>query len=189
MKYPLEISTPPAEDPITLSEAKDLFREDRNVEDNLIYQFINAAQKSLERHTGYHLVDTVFKMYLDNFEDVKIPKKPFKSGSLSIEYVDEAGATQTLSASLYEVHEQESPVSVEFFSGLPKLSDADGDKYPVIITFTCGYGTGADVPYDWKSIVGLVAMTYWERNVKSENPLSYGVVKSLLQDYRIGRFK
>lgn len=195
MKYPLEISTPPGVEPLTTAEAKAFFREDRSVEDTLIDQFVVAARKSLERHTGYHLVDTVFKMYLDDFIDVKIPKKPLKTGSVSIQYIDTAGVTQTLATSKYVVHEKESPVGIEFLSDLPDLSDEDGDKYPVIITFTCGYGTlVTDVPSDWKSIVGLVAMTYWLRNIPKDsfenfNPLNLGVVSSLIQDYRIGRFK
>lgn len=187
MKYPLKISTKPSDEPITIEEAKTFFREDRNIEDLLIYQFIVSATRALQRHTGYHLVDTVFKMYLGSFEDVKLPKRPLKAGSVSIEYIDTAEATQTLASSKYDVYEQESPVQIEFSGDLPKLGDK---KYPVIITFTVGYGaTGAAVPMDWKSIISLVAMTYWERDEEGRNPLSYGVVRSLLQDYMIGRFK
>lgn len=188
MKYPLKISTKPSDEPITIEEAKTFFREDRNIEDLLIYQFIVSATKALQRHTGYHLVDTVFKMYLGSFEDVKLPKSPFKAGSATIEYIDTAEATQALTSSKYDVYDQESPAKVEFSDDLPKLSK--NAKYPVIITFTAGYGaTGAAVPMDWKSIISLVAMTYWERDEEGRNPLSYGVIRSLLQDYMIGRFK
>lgn len=194
MKYPIEISTAPTKEPVVLGELKEFFREDRSVEDMIIQQFGRAARISIEKHTGFHLIDTVFKMYLDDFEDFKIPKKPFKSGSLSIEYIDEDEATQTLSSSLYAVHGQESPVSVEFFSGLPKLSDADGDKYPVIVTFTVGYGSSSlDVPDNWKSIIGLLAMIYWKRKIPEKgedyNPLNLSYVRSLIQSQMIGRFK
>lgn len=188
MKYPLKITTPPSDSPITVSEAKSFFREDRSIEDTLIYQFIVSATSALERHTGYHLIDTEFEMYLSSFEDVFIPKKPFKAESVSIEYIDTAEATQTLATSKYDVYDQESPAKVEFGDDLPALSNEA--KYPVIITFTVGYGTnGGSVPEDWKSIISLVAMIYWERDVKGENPLSYGVIRSMLQDYMVGRFK
>jgi len=190
MKYPLEITSPPSSEPLTVAELKDYFREDRSIEDSLIEQFGKAARKNIERVTGYRLVDTSYKMYLKDFEDVKIPKKPVKSGSVSIEYVDEAGTTQTLDTSKYNVHEVDSPVQIEFLSGLPILND--DDKYPVIISFTIGYGTASDVPEDWKSAIGLVAMIYWMRDIPQDqdfNPLQLGVVKSLLIDYSIGRFK
>lgn len=193
MKYPLNISTKPATEPLTTAEAKIFFREDRSIEDALIDQFVAAARKSLERHTGYHLIDTEYEMYLKDFEDVKIPKLPVKIGSVSIEYVDETGTTQTLAASKYNVHEVDKPVQVEFLDGLPELRD--DEKYPVIITFTAGYGdTEADVPEDWKSVVGLIAMILWNRDIPEEqdndfNPLNLGVVRYQLQDYMIGRFK
>lgn len=193
MKYPIEIITEPASEPVTLSELKDFFREDRSVEDTLITQFGKAARKSIERHTGYHLVDTVFKMYLEDFLDVKIPKKPFSSLD-SIEYIDTNGATQTLASSKYAVHNKEEPASVEFLDDLPDLSDEDDDKYPVIITFTAGYGAASAVPDDWKSAIGLIAMIYWKRDIPQDsfedfNPLQLSVINSLIQNQKIGRFK
>lgn len=195
MKYPLKISTAPATEPLTTAEAKTFFREDRSIEDGLIDQFVSAARKSLERHTGYHLIDTEYEMYLKDFEDVKIPKLPVKSGSVSIKYVDEAGTEQTLASSKYNVHEVDKPVEVEFLDDLPDLDEEEDTKYPVIITFTAGYGaTEADIPEDWKSVVGLIAMILWKRDIpegsdEDFNPLNLGVVRYQLQDYMIGRFK
>lgn len=195
MKYPLNISTQPATEPLTIAEAKKFFREDRSIEDSLIDQFVSAARKSLERHTGYHLIDTEYEMYLKDFEDVKIPKLPVKSGSVSIKYVDETGTEQTLATSKYNVHEVDKPVEVEFLEDLPDLDEEEDTKYPVIITFTAGYGaTEADVPDDWKGVVGLIAMVLWHRNTPKDNfenfnPLNLGVVRMQLQDYMIGRFK
>jgi len=195
MKYPLEISTEPATQPLTLQEAKDFMREDRDVEDSLIQQFVGAARKNLENHTGYVLIDTVFKLYLEDFSDIKLPKKPIKSGSVSIEYVDTTGAKQTLTASKYNVHEVDSPVQIEFLSNLPDLDN--DEKYPVIITFTAGYGAAeSDIPDDWKSVIGLMTMILWNRDLPLQgdkvidfNPLNYGVIRAQLQGYMIGRFK
>lgn len=190
MKYPLTITTDPAEEPVTLSELKDFFREDRSVEDSLITQFGVAARKTVERFTGYRLVDTTYEMRLQDFEDVKIPKKPFKSLT-KIEYVDEDGVTQTLGSGKYNLHSFEEPASIEFLDNLPDLDEEEDTKFPVIITFVVGYGGAADVPEDWKSAIGMVAMIYWLRDVPQEdfNPLNLGVVRSLLTDYRIGQFK
>lgn len=190
MKYPLKITTEPVNEPVVLSDVKEYFREDRSVEDSLIDRQIEAARRILERHTGYHLIDTVFKMYLKDFEDVKIPKKPLKSDSVSIEYVDEDGNTQTLSTDKYNVHEVESPASIEFLDNLPDLDDEEDTRYPVIITFTVGYGTSqSDVPADWKDAVSLMAFLIWQRDGEDVNPLNYSLMNNYLQNYRIGRFK
>lgn len=194
MRYPLEISTEPTAEPLTTAEAKTFFREDRGVEDSLIDQFVGAARKVLERHTGYVLVDTVFDLHLEDFVDVKIPKKPFKAGSVTIYYDDTGGTEQTLATSNYAVHSEESPVSIEFLENLPDLDDADDNRYPVRVEFTAGYGAQTDVPDDWKSAVGLVAMYMWVRGIPEDpdqdfNPLNLGVVQAYIIDYQIGRFK
>lgn len=193
MKYPITKITPPSAEPLTLDELKKFFREDRSVEEPLIEQFGKAARKNIERVTGYQLVDATYEMRLEDFETIKIPKKPFRSLT-KIEYVDEDGTTQELGSDKYTVHEYDSPVEIEFKSDLPKLDYREDTKYPIIITFVAGYGTASDVPEDWKSAIGLTAMIYWMRDVPEDvgeefNPLQLGVVKSLLTDYRIGRFK
>lgn len=193
MKYPITKITPASSEPVTVAELKDFFREDRNLEDSLIEQFGKAARKNIERVTGYQLVDATYEMRLENFETIKIPVKPFQSLT-KIEYVDDNSSTQTLPASNYSLHEYDSPVEIEFKNDLPKLDDREDTKYPIIITFVAGYGTATDVPEDWKSAIGLASMIYWMRDVpedtgKDFNPLQLGMIKSLLTDYKIGRFK
>lgn len=190
MKYPLKVITEPANDPVTVAEAKAFFREDRSVEDTLIEGFITAARKALETHTGYVMVDTTFEMRLQDFEDVKIPKRPFQSLT-KIEYVDDAGTTQTLGSDKYNLHSHDRPVEIEFLDNLPDLDDEEDTKYPVIITFVAGYGAQADVPEDWKMATRLVAMLMWLRDTEGSkvHPITNGVVQTYLQDYKIGRFK
>ena len=197
MKYPIQITAAPGTEPISVQEAKDFFREDRNIEDQLISQFVSAARKALEKHTGHVLIDTEFKMHLQDFDDVKIPKRPVKDGSVSIEYVDTNGTIQTLDSSKYNVHKVDRPVEIEFLSDLPELDEREDTKYPVIISFTAGYGTTEDdIPNDWKGVVGLVAMILWQRDIPMQdesnndfNPLNLGVVRMQLENYMIGRFK
>lgn len=192
MKYPIDITTEPANEPVTLDEAKEFFREDRDIEDVLIDNFVIAARKLLERHTGYHFIDTVLEMRLTDFEDVKIPRKPVKSGSVSIEYVDEDGATQTLATDKYNIHEADSPVEIEFLDDLPDLDEEEDTKYPVIITFTAGFGTSAsNVPQQFRNVISLLAMLIWKREIpdKDFNPLNLGVVRMQINDRMVGRFK
>lgn len=189
MRYPLEITTEPGDEPVTLADAKEFFREDRSVEDALIFRFIYAARQMLEKHTGYHLIDTEFKMYLTDFKDVKIPRKPLKSGSATVEYIDTDGNTQTLATDKYAVHDEDDPAQIEFLSGLPNTSTADGVKYPVWVNFTLGYGTSSvDVPEDWQTAILLLAFLIWKRD-GNENPLTNAAVQSYLQNYKVGRFK
>lgn len=191
MKYPItpEISYP-GTNPVTTSEAKVFFREDRSIEDALIDQFVGTARIDLEKETGYVLIESEFKMYLKDFEDIKIPKKPLKSDSVSIEYVDEAGTKQTLASAKYKVHEVDNPAEIEFLDDLPSLSD--DERYPVIITFIVGYGTTeSDVPDNWKTAVSVAAMIHWFRETEDVdiNPVQNPLVQSSIKGHKIGRFK
>jgi uncharacterized phiE125 gp8 family phage protein len=184
VEFPVNIKTPPAGEPVTVSETKEFLREDRDVEDTLISAQIKAARIALERHTGWHLLPTVFEMSMKAFETVFIPKKPLKSGTVSISYLDENGDSQTLDSSKFIVHEEESPAEIEFLNDLPDLYDT---KFPITVTFTAGFESA---PEDWKNLVKIITMFYWKRDITAGvNPLQLPMVRSLIQNNMVGRFK
>lgn len=196
MRYTLEKTSTPATGSVTLQETKDFFKEDRSVEDSLIEGVISASEKNLRKYTGYVLIETDFTLHTDNYGEVKLPKKPFKTGSVVIKYDDEDGNEQTLDSSLYTVYSQESPVRIDFHGDdLPTLYGEDDNDYPLRIEFTTGYGTAqSDVPEDWKLAIKLLALVYWKRGIPEEedkniNPLQIKILRSLISDYKINHFK
>jgi uncharacterized phiE125 gp8 family phage protein len=191
-QYPLEVVTDATPPSVILPDAKEFLREDRNVEDNLIKALISASETAIEEHTGYVLVDTVYRLHLGYFENVRIPKKPFKSSSLAVKYDDESGVEQTLDLVKYTVYEQETPVRIQFTNDLPNVySDND---YPVRIEFTVGFGVDdSAVPKRIQTAVKILCMFFHKREITTEegeniNPLRLPEVQALLSGLKFNRF-
>ncbi|MDR8390992.1 hypothetical protein NC796_07580 [Aliifodinibius sp. S!AR15-10] len=194
-QYPLEQTSTPVSASVSLSDAKDFFREDRTVEDSLITGLVDASEKVIEKQTGYNLIDTDYRMHLTSFENIKIPKKPYKSGSLTVKYDDTDGNEQTLSSTEYTVYKQENPVRIDFHGdNLPDLENADSNDYPVRVDFTIGYGTSeSDVPERFKTSIKMIALILWKRDLpmtvdENLDPMQIKSIRTLISGLKIGRF-
>ena len=78
---PLQLVTPPAEEPVSLAEAKLHLRVDFPNEDALITALIAAARQAAETLTGRQLVTARWKLVLDSFPG---PRDVYKRQALSI---------------------------------------------------------------------------------------------------------
>ena len=186
----LEQTSHPSTPAIPLAEAKSFFREDRDIENSLIESLVLTAEKTISNHLGIHFTDTDFTLHLKEFKDIRVPKRPYKPGSLTVEYDDADGVTQILQPDNYHLLTQESPVFLEFKQGIPFLKNEK--KYPVRIKFTVGYGT--QIPADLKTAIKLLALIYWKRDIPMDgdenlNPMNIKLVKNLLIDKKLSRFK
>lgn len=172
------------EEPITLQEAKLHLKVEHNEEDSLIAGLVKAAREHCETFCSRRLVTTTFKLYLDEFPDcIRLPRPPAIAVT-SITYVDSAGATQTLSSSLYQVDLVSEPARVE---------PAYGQSWPstrcklnaITVMYTAGYGDRGDVPQAFKQAIKLhVSGAYYNR----DNPVEETTLKaisSLLWPYRV----
>jgi hypothetical protein len=63
----LKLKTGPAEDPVTITEAKDYLRVDGNLEDSRILTMIKAATTRLEQHIDQKFISQVWYQYMDRF--------------------------------------------------------------------------------------------------------------------------
>lgn len=144
----IQLITPPAEEPVSLAEAKLHCRieADATDEDALIAGLIVAARQAAEHETGRALVRQVWRMSLDAFPvaAIEAPHPPLISVD-EIRYIDPDGALQTLDETAYRLHRSS-------ISGL--ILPAYGTRWPatrldvgaVEIDLTVGYGDAADVP-------------------------------------------
>lgn len=66
---PLQLISPPAEEPLSLAEAKLHLRVDFSDEDALISALISAARQAAETITARQLVTARWKYILDAFPD------------------------------------------------------------------------------------------------------------------------
>jgi uncharacterized phiE125 gp8 family phage protein len=178
----LQLLSGPAEEPITLDEAKLFAHVDHGAEDDLIDSLIGAGRRRCEKVSWRALVTQTWLLTLNNWPRpmwgreyvprriIPLPKAPLVSVS-GITYVDYGGVTQTLSPSLYKVDATSEPGTV---------SEAYGQFWPaarteaasVQVTFVCGYGGADAVPDDIKqAIKSFVHYCYRHRTDRDEEYL------------------
>ena len=180
---PLQLVTPPAQEPVSLAEAKQHLRVDGGDDDLLIGSLITAARQAAETKTGRQLITARWKLVIDAFPGplmqsvsgssfslpghaILLAKCPVQS-VVSIEYLDMNGTTQVMPASDYVLDAACEPA---------RLTPAFGKTWPptlpqmgaVSVTFDAGYGTASAVPEGLKSWIKLrVGSLYGHREEMS----------------------
>lgn len=160
MTWTLDLVTPAGAEPIDLTTAKAHLRVIVNAEDTLITALAKAAREHVEAYTGRALVASTWKQSGAAFADsIDLLKSP-ASSITSIQYVDEAGATQTLSSSVYRLVTSSDPAA----AAPARVELADGESWPAVavrpdavrITFVAGYASAAAVPPSLVSAILLI---------------------------------
>lgn len=150
----LELVTPPAVEPVTLSDVKIDLRIDGADEDTLITAMISAARQRIEQHTGRALITQSWKYVLDMPNNrQRIPKPPLQTVT-SIQTIDTDGTVNTVDPKDYIVD-----ASGIFGRVTPtkasRLAFVDPDLWrgiwpwhrgfaSFVINFDAGYGDTAD---------------------------------------------
>lgn len=186
MWYPLTVTVAPAAEPVTVAEAKAQCRIDGSDEDAQIGALIAAAREYVESYTGTALVTRTVTVKCDHFADFKmVPALPLRSVS-SIAYVDEAGATHTLSADVYEVRSDGLEASIVLKPEKAWPTIQKGSR--ITVTASIGY---SPVPPSVKHAI-LLILGDWYRSredttigvgITQTPPLPHGVA-ALLANFR-----
>ncbi|ARR52138.1 hypothetical protein HY78_01015 [Rhizorhabdus wittichii DC-6] len=101
--YPHTVTAAPASEPVTLEEAQGQVLPGSVADDAVLTRYIKAARAHVEGICGTPLVSRTIAVKCDRFADfAAVPTVPLFEVS-AIEYVDAAGAAQTLSPDVYEV--------------------------------------------------------------------------------------
>lgn len=168
---PLQLVTPPAEEPVSLIDAKLHLRVDFDEDDTLIASLISAARQAAETQTGRQFTTARWKQVLDCFPGPSLMGVPagqafslpghaillFKTpvqSVVSINYLDMGSALQVMPASAYTVDTACEPARITPVFGqiwpicLPQIG-------AVSVTFDAGYGSAAQVPEGIKSWIKL----------------------------------
>lgn len=147
--------TPPAQFPVSLAEAKAHARIDSDLDDALIYGWIASATSEAQHLTSRQLITATWEQLEDcwprledcwprHYRERAIPLKwcPVQS-IVSVTYLDEDEAVQTLSPSLYRLDSDALRNRLVFArdADLPSLA-ARSDC--VIIRYIAGYGDRPD---------------------------------------------
>lgn len=138
---PRKVIAGPAKEPLTLEEAKRFLRITTGAEDDVVAALIAAARKRIERGTELALITQTVEVKLDRFWGscaIELPMPPLQE-VVSIQYLDAAGAVQTLPADTYKVSTHRRPGRVWLASGKSWPATKD-EREAVTITFKAGFG-------------------------------------------------
>lgn len=174
--------TPPAAEPVALSEAKSQCRVTSTAEDAYIAGLIEAARQHVEKQTGRIIAEQTWRLTLGKFaNEITLPQSPLIAVN-EVTYLDVAGASQTLSASVYTVDTTSTPGRIVLASDQdwPEVFESVN---AVQIEYRAGYSTA---PAALKhAILLLVGHWFAHREAVGETtkelPLA---VDALLKNYR-----
>lgn len=187
----LNLMTAPAEQPITLVEAKLHLRVETTDEDDLITALIIAATQHLEGRTGLlgrALVTQTWEWRFDRFPPgnvpILVPLPPLQTVT-EIKYTDPDGAVQILAASVYQVHPEtyQGEIRRKPDQTWPAIR---AEPYGITVTFVAGYGTAADVPEAIKAAIKLLIGGWFLTREESEiPPVTKSAVAALTGPFKV----
>lgn len=184
----LKILTPPAAEPITLSEAKERLRVTHDAEDAVILSLITSARDLCEQETGRALMPQTWQQTYDNFpEAIELPKLPVVSVT-ALKYTGSDGNEYTLSSASYVLDNASDDRSAWV---VPAIGYQWPETYEGIngvrVEFVCGYDNADLVPAALKQWM-LLQIGNWYENRKSIMDGTYSKLvytDNLLNPFRV----
>ena len=190
---PLILTSAPAVEPVTLTEAKAHLRVDTDAEDTLIGSLIVTSRLHVEAAMGLALVSQEWSWYLDAWPPgsaVALPLRPVESIA-AVRLYDAAGTAAALDPTGY---------LLDGAGACPRLVRLGAPVWPepariangIEIAFTAGYGlAAADVPAPIRHAI-LLLVAHWHEH---RSPVEEGapaapvpdMVSELLAPYRVPR--
>jgi uncharacterized phiE125 gp8 family phage protein len=181
----LQLNTPPAAEPVTLSQAKAWLRvESGDDEDALITSLIGAARARAEWHTGRAFVTQGWTLWLDRAAALaEIPLPPLQGVSAVTLYMDDDSAL-VLDPGQYRVDTVSDPgrVALKPGVGLANLRALNA----LSIAFTAGYGGAADVPAPIAQAILQILSSLYEHRGGDRAPTPDAAL-ALLAPYRMAK--
>ncbi len=173
-QYRLKRTVQPTSEPLTVAEVYEHCKIDSNSEESYVSALITAAREWLEEHNNTTLLTSTWALTLDCFplrdraantldrERIELPRCPVQSIT-SIQYVDEDGTTQTLSASTYTLDnasDTTASVGPAYDEEWPDIRD---QKNAVVITYVAGWTLASSVPARYRHALKLL-IGHWHAN-------------------------
>ncbi len=191
-------ATPPAVEPVSVSEAKAHLRVDISDDDSYISTLITAAREWCEQYLDRTLIDTQWTMRLDSFPyEIELPRPPIATSgtttAVALTYTLGDDSTATLSTTAYRVDRNSTPGVVRQLRAGTWPANLD-DYNAVAVTWWAGYGaSGTSVPAAIRhAILMLVGHWYESRSSVLTGSISKEIdfgLKSLLDSQRWGSYR
>jgi uncharacterized phiE125 gp8 family phage protein len=154
----------PAEEPVSLAEARAFLRLDTEDDDGLVLTLVSAARLHVESITGRALVNQSWRLVLDCWPEdrtVTLPVAPLVSVT-SITAFDEQGDDHLVPLAQFQAPTAVTPARLilpRTVDGMPVLRE----RFGIEIDYVAGFGTAIDVPSDLKRAV-LALVAHWYEN-------------------------
>jgi uncharacterized phiE125 gp8 family phage protein len=186
------IVTRPTLEPVSVSQARDHLRIDTTEADSMIASYIVAAREWCESRTRRALPTQTWEYTIDfdwplvdGLHRIELPLAPVSSVSL-ITYLDEDGAEQTLSESLYQV------CGTGADNHRPYIVPAYNQSWPTVryvpevitVEYVAGYGAPWAVPGPLKTAMLLHIEYLFDRSSADRGALE-AARDALIDPYRI----
>ena len=187
----IQIVTPPASEPLTLSEVKEFLRVDHSDDDATLAIFITAARQLCESYTRLALMPTTFEEYFDDFpqytgtykDEIRLSRSPV-SAVTYVKYIDGNETTITASASDYKTDLISQPARISPDNGWFGTYETIN---AVFIRYVAGYADAAAVPAPLKHGMLLVIGDMYENRTDSVKRLPTAA-EYLWNPYRVFSF-
>jgi len=156
----------PAEEPVSLAEARAFLRLDSEAEDGLVSTLVAAARLHVESVTGRALVNQSWRLVLDAWPTdcvVTLPVSPLVSLTAITAY-DEDGDDHAVPMAQFEAATGVTPARLilpRTVAGMPVLRE----RFGIEVDYVAGFGEADDVPSDLKrGVLALVAHWFEHRD-------------------------
>jgi uncharacterized phiE125 gp8 family phage protein len=152
-----KIVTPPASEPVTLTEVKAQTRVDFTTDDTLLTSLITAAREKVEDFLGRKLIQTTLDYFLDDFPGCDFIELPNAAPLISIgslKYTDADGDETTWDAANYFAATAREPGALVLAYGNVWPSVTLKPREAIVVRYNAGYGSSAsDVPLRIKQAI------------------------------------
>lgn len=181
--------TPPAEDVLTLAEAKAHLRVDSSHEDTLISSLLASATERFDAEHGVlgrALVTQTWQMTGPAFgSEWKISPVPVQSIA-SVTYLDADEVPQMLASTNYRLVKDNQTATIHWRNDLPGVAD---HHEAITVQFVAGYGAASAVPVGIKQAI-LLLVGHWHEHRQivafgSHSPIAMAL-DAQTQLYRVG---
>jgi uncharacterized phiE125 gp8 family phage protein len=188
----LRLVTPPAEEPVTLAQAKlhlriitSLDQTEPSEDDAYVSALITAARQAAENYLNRPIALATYELRGDAF-DVTLPVSPVAAVA-SVTFVDAAGAVQTVDPAGYELAGTVDAPVLRVAYGGSWPSGVRGQDDDVRVRFTAGWATADLLKPIYQAILLLIGHLYENREDTTALNLSELPMGSryLLTPYRI----
>lgn len=184
------VITPPAFEPLTITEVKAHLRVAHTAEDALITALITVAREQAEAYTQRSICAQTLEYTRCAFLDkMELPLCPLQTVT-SVKYIDINGIEQTFGVADYQIHSQSTPAIITLAYG-KSWPAVRSELNAVRIRYTAGHATAGAIPASIKSAMLLLIGDLYENREDSapaaQIELPWGF-KALLNAYRIIQF-